>query len=234
MRRDWRLLGGLLTAAVLCCGCGPYEARLQESIKSAGQPAAGALIHTAPYPIYPAGTTTPSGVTIYLPKEFVVNDMAAFSNTAAVGDLVPPAGAEMVSMMALFVADASGKKYPETITFCRLPNSKTADAAARTAAETAFLSSLGANPPPTLTDFPTAGGGTWRKTTYKATINLPVNDLNGAKEPVTCRVDTYLLMTTNEELRIQVIAPESANAFFAAAEAGLKTMTAAQPAKTGT
>jgi hypothetical protein len=247
-----RYYHGLWVAALLLSGCGPYEARLQETIARGGRPGAaptGAANpaqvqidatknHNAPYPIYPAGSTTASGVTIYLPKEYVVNGQAASANSAALGTVpIIPAGAEMASVMSLYYDDVNTrKKFPTIIAFCRLPNNKAADAAARTAAEAALIASLGANPPPTFVDFPTPSGN-WRKLTYYPSLNLPAGDANGVAEAVPSRVDLYVQMTTNEELRIQIIAPNSVvNAFdfFGEAEAGLKAMTATTPAKTGT
>jgi hypothetical protein len=256
MLRDRRYLGWTLAGTVLLAGCGPYEARLHESIAKGGRTAAASggaagtnsvtavaaqvdptKVHPGPYTIAAAGSNTATGVTIYLPKEFVAGGAAVFNNTPNLGgDSVTPAGAEMVSVMSYYYQDTSGKKYPAVIAFSRLPNNKVADAAQRTAAETTLAATLG-NPPPAFADFPTSGGGTWRKATHNAPISYPVNDINGAKEPVASRIDTYVLMTTNEELRIQVMAPATViNTFdfFGEAEAGIKAMTAGPPAKTGT
>lgn len=237
-------------------GCGNYEARMQQRIgelksgravvpgapAAAGaiQPASDPRLFASPYTIYDsAGTKT--GVTIYLPKEFVNADGSAnFSNTEMLGNvrLTPPGN--QTSLMTYFYADTSGKKLPAIIAFSRLPGGKAANAEQRAAAEGSVIAAAlkvaaAGSPAPTMSDFPTASGN-WRKMTYNQRSRFPVGDANGAQEEMDSRIDSYLLMTTEEGVMIQVTAPTSVTNtfdFFGAVEAGLKLMQAGPPTVTG-
>jgi hypothetical protein len=259
MRLDRAAKAGLALAMAMMVGCGgaAYEARMQKTVgdlKSGRIPAVGTASTTAapaptsdarlfasPYTIYDsAGTKT--GVTIYLPKEFVNADGSAnFTNTDTLGGVRLTQPGTQTSIMAHYYADASGKKYPAVITFSYLPAGKTASAEQRATAEAGMLAAASqaatpGSPPPVMSDFPTASGK-WRKFTYNQKSNVPVGDQNGAKEQVDSRVDTYVLMTTNEGAMFQVTAPMSVTTtfdFFGAVEAGLRAMQAGPPTVTGT
>lgn len=262
VRPGWCRFNLSLVLLVGCVvGCGGYEARLQQRIQSLGprkgtpnavpdptttpaavtpQTTVDGRLFASPYTIYDsAGTKT--GVTLYLPKEFVNADGSAnFTNTETLGAarLTPP-GAQ-TSVMTYFYADTSGKKLPAIITFFRMPAGAVQNADDRARAEGAMLAAAQKVAAPgsnlVMESFPTAGLAL-RKFTYNQRSKFPVGDINAATEDFDSRIDTYALMTTGEGVVIQITAPTSVSNtfdFFGAAEAGLRLMIAGPPTVTGT
>jgi hypothetical protein len=262
MRLNRAAKAGLAMAMAMMVGCGgaAYEARMQKTVgdlksgrvaavgtagtAAAPAPTSDARLFASPYTIYDsAGTKT--GVTIYLPKEFVNADGSAnFTNSDTFGGQRLTEPGVQTSIMAYYYADPSGKKYPAIITFSRLPRpagappgtaeqNKAVEAAALAAASQGMAPG---SPPLAMSDFPTASGN-WRKLTSNKPLAVPVGDQNGAKELVDCRTDQYSLMTTEERVIFNVTAPTSVTNtfdFFGAVEAGLRAMQAGPPTVTGT
>lgn len=241
----WQRSSRLLLCSVLCglvcttlAGCGgTYASRMEKNaadLKAGRRQPGGGAVASGVSPLLYAGVyeivntqSQPTGIKINLPKSFLdPSGTPLFTINANVGDLVEAVQGE-TTLMVWYYPDPNGKRMPAILSYSRVP------AQPNDPAKADALLTAGFDAPPSITEF-TSPAGKWRKTSVDIEMNLPSESISGAQVSVPARNDRYVLMTSNENILIQAIAPTTvADNFFSAVEAAVRTVQVGPPAVTG-